>query len=86
MLLHDIQERTSKLVGKEQWNNSSVTLCNNKSYKIVTKLINYDLNNVYDNNCVLHEIHSFSILLVKLKIMGCNCDNYKYNLIIGLSN
>ena len=55
-----------------------VTLCNNKNYKIVTKLINYD--------SVLHEIHSFSIQLVTLKIMGSNCDNHKYNLIIGLSN
>ena len=63
-----------------------MTLCNNKNYKIVTKLINYDLNNVYDNNSVLHEIHSFSIQLVTLKIMGSNCDNHKYNLIIGLSN
>ena len=64
-----------------------MTLCNNnKSYKIVTKLINYNLNNVYDSNSVFLEIHSFSIQLIKLKIIGSNCDNNKYNLIIGLSN
>ena len=64
-----------------------MTLCNNnKSYKIVTKLINYNLNDVYDSNSVLLEIDSFSIQLVNLKNMGSNCDNYKYNMIIGLSN
>ena len=64
-----------------------MTLCNNnKSYKIVIKFINYNLNNLYYSNSVLLEIHSFSIQLVKFKIMSSNCDNYKYNVIHDLSN
>ena len=58
VLLHNIQDRNSELVGNEQWHYA--TLCNNNtSYRIVAKLINYKFNNVYDSNSVLLEFLVF---------------------------
>ena len=62
-----------------------MTCNNNKNDKIVTKLTNYNLNNVYDSTSVFLEFTVFNSTS-KLKIMGSNCDTYKYNLIIGLFN